>query len=38
MSWYTALLCALIAFAVTAAIGPKYIRYLQKMKVGQKIL
>ena len=38
MSWYTALLCALIAFAVTAAIGPKYIRYLQKMKFGQKIL
>ena len=38
MSWFTALVSALIAFAVTAAVGPKYIRYLQKMKFGQKIL
>ncbi len=38
MTATTALLSALIAFAVTAAIGPKYIRFLQKMKFGQKIL
>lgn len=38
MTWFTALISAFIAFAVTAAVGPKYIRYLQKMKFGQKIL
>ena len=38
MNWITALASAVIAFAVTAAVGPKYIRYLQKMKFGQKIL
>ena len=38
MTWFTALISALIAFAVTAAVGPKYIRFLQKMKFGQKIL
>ncbi len=35
---YTALILCAIAFAVTAAIGPAVIRYLRKMKFGQKIL
>lgn len=34
----TALLICAIAFVVTAAIGPAVIRFLQKMKFGQKIL
>ncbi len=34
----TALIICVIAFAVTAAIGPAVIRYLRKMKFGQKIL
>ena len=38
MTWFTALISAIIALAVTAAVGPKYIRFLQKMKFGQKIL
>lgn len=33
-----ALIVCAIAFVVTAAIGPGVIRYLQKMKFGQKIL
>ena len=33
-----ALICCAIAFIVTAAIGPSVIRYLRKMKFGQKIL
>ncbi|MGI6180645.1 MAG: phospho-N-acetylmuramoyl-pentapeptide-transferase [Agathobaculum sp.] len=35
---YTALILCAVAFAVTAAIGPAVIRYLRKMKFGQKIL
>lgn len=34
----TALIICAVAFAVTAAIGPAVIRYLRKMKFGQKIL
>ena len=34
----TALIVCAVAFAVTAAIGPAVIRYLRKMKFGQKIL
>ncbi len=34
----TVLLALAVSFALTAAIGPKLIRYLQKMKFGQKIL
>lgn len=34
----TALVICAIAFVVTAAIGPAVIRYLRKMKFGQKIL
>ena len=33
-----ALICCAIAFVITAAIGPSVIRYLRKMKFGQKIL
>lgn len=34
----TALIVCAVAFVVTAAIGPSVIRYLRKMKFGQKIL
>ena len=34
----TALIVCAIAFVITAAIGPAVIRYLRKMKFGQKIL
>ncbi|MDO5142634.1 MAG: phospho-N-acetylmuramoyl-pentapeptide-transferase [Eubacteriales bacterium] len=34
----TALLICAVAFGITAAIGPAVIRYLRKMKFGQKIL
>ena len=34
----TALIICAVAFVVTAAIGPSVIRYLRKMKFGQKIL
>ena len=34
----TALIICAVAFVVTAAIGPAVIRYLRKMKFGQKIL
>ena len=34
----TALIICAVAFVVTAAIGPVVIRYLRKMKFGQKIL
>ena len=32
------LICCAVAFVITAAIGPSVIRYLRKMKFGQKIL
>lgn len=35
---YTALVACSVAFVLTAAIGPAVIRYLRKMKFGQKIL
>ena len=35
---YTALVACAVAFVLTAAIGPAVIRYLRKMKFGQKIL
>ena len=35
---FTALVACAVAFALTAAIGPAVIRYLRKMKFGQKIL
>ena len=35
---YTALIACAVAFVLTAAIGPAVIRYLRKMKFGQKIL
>ena len=34
----TALIVCAVAFVITAAIGPSVIRYLRKMKFGQKIL
>ena len=34
----TALIVCAVAFVITAAIGPAVIRYLRKMKFGQKIL
>ena len=34
----TALIICAVAFVITAAIGPSVIRYLRKMKFGQKIL
>ena len=34
----TALIVGAVAFVITAAIGPAVIRYLRKMKFGQKIL